>query len=78
MIIRLERQSGDYKGKGQYDGICEELDDLDAIETNGYADFNGSHVELGAGSIMHCLEDGKPHVLCDDGSFAEAFPEAAS
>jgi hypothetical protein len=72
MFIRLEKQAGTCAGKAQWDGICEETGDLDAVETDGYATHNGSHVELGAGSVIYCVEDAKLYVLGSDGSFAEA------
>lgn len=68
--IRMERK-GDYKGKPQYDGICEAATDLSAAASNGYAAFNGSRLPLAAGSAAYCLADDSLHVMKDDGTWAE-------
>lgn len=72
--IRLEPQQGMVDGRRQYDGICEENDDLEAVEESGYAEFNEAHVELGVGSLAFCLEDGKLYVLAADGTYGEWVP----
>ncbi|MBQ5533509.1 MAG: hypothetical protein IIU04_08160 [Bacteroidales bacterium] len=71
MWIRLEPQEGMFAGKQQFDGLCEAADDLTAETRAGYAEYNGSHVELGQGSIVYCLEDGKLYAKKSDSSWAE-------
>ncbi len=68
--IRMEAQKGSYQGKQQYDGVCEELDDLADEVTNGYAECNGSRYVLAPGSGAICAEDGKVHFKLSDGSWS--------
>ena len=69
--IRLEPQKEVMKGKQQFDGICENATDLSSEASNGYAEYNGSHTVLGAGSAVYCLGDGKLYVKKEDLSWAE-------
>lgn len=70
-FIRLEAQKEIVKGKRQFDGICEAASDITSEASNGYAAFNGSHMVLGAGSLVLCLEDKKLYVKKDDMSWEE-------
>lgn len=76
--IRLERQCGTDGLRQQYDGICEDQDDLSDEETNGYAVYNGSHTELAAGSLAFCLEDGKLYVKASDMSWTAVTAASAA
>ena len=67
--LRLEKQEGMYEGAAQYNGICEEDDDLTADSTNGYSEFNGSRIVQGSGSAAYCLEDGQAYIKKADKSW---------
>lgn len=69
MWLRLEPQEGTFGGKRQYDGACEELDDLTAEASAGYASINGSRIVLAPGSMVICAEDEKKHLKKADGSW---------
>ena len=68
--IRMEAQTGSYQGKQQYDGVCEEMADMQAEQTAGYAACNGSRYVLAPGSGAICAEDGKVHFKRSDGSWS--------
>ena len=65
--IRLEPGETTNGGKKHYDGICEAADDLSDVENNGYAEYNGSRIEMAPGSAALCLADKKLYVLTENG-----------
>lgn len=70
--IRLEAQAGLYGNKMRYDGICEEFDDLEDEVSDGYAEYNGSRIELAVGSGAVCMETKKVYLKMSDLSWGEA------
>ena len=54
--IRMEPQEGSYQGKRQYDAICQTQEELAAAVDNGYAEYNGSKIQMAVGSLCFCLE----------------------
>lgn len=73
--IRMEAQRGTYAGKQQYDGICEQSDDLTAENNYGYAVCNSSQYVMGVGSIALCIEDRSINVKVSDGSWQKIGEE---
>lgn len=65
MFIRLEPQGGCFAGRRQYEGICEAESDITAAQTAGYAEYDGAHIEMAAGSMIYCLEEDAVYVNVD-------------
>lgn len=68
MYLYLKR-IGTFNGRPQYEGICEEQDDLDAAEGTDKADFNGSKIDLAPGSLIFCNEDDSRNIKESDGTW---------
>ena len=69
--LRLEPQQGTYQGKRQYEGLCETQADMAQAEADGYAEFDGSKVEIAQGTLCFCAETRAVHGLMSDGHFAQ-------
>ena len=71
MFIRLEPQRGCFGGRRQYEGICESGKDIEAVERDGYAEYDGAHIEMAAGSLIYSIEDDAVYCNVDGVTWAQ-------